>query len=424
MHFLNHVAVVAVAATQLFILATAFAPRGTNDLVPGRYIIQLKPDTDVASIAAHHSKVRSIHARNIGRRSGDRIWGAGKEREFQIGDFKAYAGSFDKTTIEELKALDEVLVVEQDYMMTTNALLTQENAPWGLARLSSREKGATAYFYDESAGEGTFSYVVDTGIRTSHQDFNGRAIWGFNAVSNTTNTDNQGHGTHVSGIIGGTTYGVAKKTTLVAVKVFEGTTGTASTVIAGFEWAANDIVSKGRQNTAVINMSLGGKASVTWDAAITAAWEKGVLAVVAAGNEDRLASTNSPARSPEVICVANAKIDDSRYTGPFGSNYGDAVDIWAPGTNITSTYPTSDDATARLSGTSMASPHVAGLVSYLRGLEGASTAADVKARVLDLATPGLITDTMNSTNLLAHNGNNKQPNNGTLHVSRIFRGRK
>jgi subtilisin family serine protease len=228
----------------------------------------------------------------------------------------------------------------------------------------------------------------------------------------------------VSGIIGGTTYGVAKKTTLVAVKVFEGTTGTASTVIAGFEWATNDIVSKGRQNTAVINMSLGGKASVTWDAAVTAAWEKGVLAVVAAGNENGLASTNSPARSPEVICVANIQIDDSRYTGTFGSNYGDVVDIWAAGTNITSAYATSDDATARLTGTSMASPHVAGLVSYLRGLEGASTAADVKARVLELATPGLVTDTMNSTNLLAFNGSNKQAFNGTLEVSRMLRLRR
>jgi subtilisin family serine protease len=122
--------------------------------------------------------------------------------------------------------------------------------------------------------------------------------------------------------------------------------------------------------------------------------------------------------------VANIQIDDSRYTGTFGSNYGDAVDIWAAGTNITSTYATSDDATARLTGTSMASPHVAGLVSYLRGLEGASTAADVKARVLELATPGLVADTMNSTNLLAYNGNNKQAVNGTLEASRMLRLRR
>ncbi|KAF2029881.1 oryzin precursor [Setomelanomma holmii] len=412
---------IAAAAAPVIAFAGPYASRGASDPVPGKYIIQLKPETDVASIAAHHSKVRSIRARNLRRRNGYSSAGIGLEREFCIGSFKAYAGSFDKSTIEELKALPEVLVVEQDYFMHTNALVTQEVAPWGLARISSRVKGATAYIYDKSAGNGTFSYVVDTGIRATHLDFGGRVIWGYNAVANTTDTDNQGHGTHVSGIIGGTTYGVAKKTSLVAVKVFEGTTGTASTVIAGFEWATNDIVSKGRQNTAVINMSLGGKASVTWDAAVTAAWEKGVLAVVAAGNENRLASTDSPARSPEVICVGNTQIDDSRYPGPTGSNYGDAIDIWAPGTNITSTYSSSDNATARLTGTSMASPHVAGLVSYLRGLEGPSAAADVRARVLQLGTPGVVTDTMNSTNLLAFNENDKQAANETLKVRHMHR---
>ncbi|KAH7397217.1 oryzin precursor [Pyrenochaeta sp. MPI-SDFR-AT-0127] len=406
--------------TRVFALAATVAPfltqaapvsaRAADDLIPGKYIVQLKPDTDIASIASHHNKVREIHARNLARRNDE---STGVEREYSFGDFKGYAGSFDEATVEELKALPEVLVVEQDYYMhlsqndedtTTNALTTQSGSTWGLGSISSRTRGATSYIYDSSAGEGTYSYVVDTGIRITHTDFEGRAVWGFNAVSGTTNTDNQGHGTHVAGTIGGRTYGVAKKTNLIAVKVFEGNQGTASEVIAGFEWAVRDIVSKGRQNTAVINMSLGGAGSATWDAAITASWNQGVLSVVAAGNESQLASNRSPARSPEVLCVGNVNTDDARWTT---SNFGPAVDIWAAGTGVVSTYRTSDTATATLTGTSMASPHVAGLVSYLRALEGDLSAAAVKARVLALATPNRVTDGRNAANLLAYNGNGR-----------------
>jgi oryzin len=191
----------------------------------------------------------------------------------------------------------------------------------------------------------------------------------------------------------------------VAVKIFEGSTGSASTVINGFNWAVNDIVAKNRTNTAVINMSLGGSASATWDAAITASWEKGVLSVVAAGNENRDANLVSPARSPEAITVGNLQKDDFRRSGRSGSNYGSAVDIFAAGTDIISTYARSDTATTSLTGTSMASPHVAGLVSYLRGLEkDGLSAADVKAKVLALATPGRVQDAMGSANLVAYNG--------------------
>jgi len=189
------------------------------------------------------------------------------------------------------------------------------------------------------------------------------------------------------------------------VKVFEGDTGSASDVFAGFDWTVNDIVSKGRQNTGVINMSLGGSASTTWDAAITAAWSKGVLAVTSSGNANSPTSNSSPARSPELICVGNIEITNKRHGGLGGSNYGPEVDIFAAGTNVTSASYESDSATATRTGTSMASPHVAGLVSYLRGLEGPLTAAAVKARVYALGTPNVVTDPMGSTNLLAYNGN-------------------
>ncbi|KAJ4299049.1 hypothetical protein N0V90_004293 [Kalmusia sp. IMI 367209] len=414
----------ALAAAAIPFLTQA-APVSTpvaGQVVSGKWIITLQPNADVATIASHISKVREIHARNIGHRSVAEDELGGVERQYGFGSFKGYAGSFDEATIEELRNLPEVLTtglctmsliltnlqvlnVEEDSIMTTFDFVTQSNTTnWGLATISSRTNGAEDYIYDSSAGQGNYNYVVDTGVRTTHQEFEGgRAVWGYNAV-NDKNTDNAGHGTHVAGIMVDSTYGVAKKATVVAVKIFEGNSGQMSTVIAGFNWAVNDIVAKNRTNTAVINMSLGGAASATWDAAITAAWNQGVLAVVAAGNENRDASLVSPARSPEVICVGNLQRNDSRYGGTSGSNYGPAVDIFAPGTGIVSSYRTSDTATQSLSGTSMASPHVAGLVSYLRGLEGPSSASAIKARVLELATPDRVIDAKGSANLIAYNG--------------------
>ena len=211
---------------------------------------------------------------------------------------------------------------------------------------------------------------------------------------------------HVAGTVGGAKYGVAKKTTIIGVKAMDGDTGSASDVFAAFDWTVNDIVSKGRENTAVINISLGSSGSTTWDAAITAAWAKGVLVATAAGNENEPAMNHSPCRSPELICVGNIEIDNKRHSGRGGSNYGPPVDIFAAGTDIVSASYLSDSGTEVHTGTSMASPHVAGLVSYLRALEGPSTAADVKARVYALATPEVVTDTLGSVNLLAYNGNN------------------
>ncbi|KAI8931532.1 hypothetical protein NX059_011189 [Plenodomus lindquistii] len=406
MKFFTRLLAATAAVPFLAQAAPVVAPRAADELIPGKYIVQLKPETDIAAIAAHHNTVRAIHARNLARRA-DGEESAGIEREYEFGDFKGYAGAFDDKTVEELKALPEVLLVEQDFKMYTTALVTQASAPWGLGSISSRTRGATSYIYDSTAGAGTYSYVVDTGIRTTHSEFEGRATFGYNAVANTNNADNQGHGTHVAGTVGGRTYGVAKKTNLIAVKVFEGREGTASTVIAGFQWAVKDIVDKGRTNSAVINMSLGGPGSAAWDAAITAAYNQGVLSVVAAGNENTLASLRSPARSPEALTVGNLQSNDARYPGTYGSNYGPAVDIWAAGTGVVSAYYTSDSVTATLTGSSMASPHVAGLVSYIRGLEGLSSAASIRARVIALATPGRVQDGQGAANLVAYNGNGR-----------------
>ncbi|EFQ93600.1 hypothetical protein CFE70_010170 [Pyrenophora teres f. teres 0-1] len=406
MRFSTRVTAFIAAAAPFFANAAPFgAEQKANEIIPGKYIVQLKAEANVAEVAAHHDRVRIIYARNLARRGEGGASGAPVEREYGFGEFKAYAATFDDATAEELKGLPEVLSVEPDFIMRTTAFVTQASPPWGLASISSRTVGATSYVYDDCAGKGTFSYVIDTGIRITHNEFEGRAIWGFNAVSGSPNTDNQGHGTHVAGTIGGKTYGVAKKTTIIAVKALTGDTGSASDVFAAFDWTVNDVVSKGRTNTGVINMSLGASASAIWDAAIAAAWKKGVLVVAAAGNDDSLASEMSPGRAPEVICVGNIRINNQRLSGPGGSNYGAAVDIFAAGTNILSADSASDSATKMLNGSSMASPHVAGLVSYLRGLEGPMSAAAVKARVYALGTPNVVTDAKGSVNLLAYNGN-------------------
>ncbi|OAG00098.1 subtilisin-like protease-like protein [Paraphaeosphaeria sporulosa] len=390
-------------STFLFLAhASPLSAAGAGQVVPGKWIVTLRPDADVATVSSHFVKVREIRARNVGVRHRE----VGEiERQYRFGMFKGYAGAFDELMVEELRELPEVLRVEEDRIMTTFDFITQgDTVNWGLASLSSRTKDAKDYIYDSTAGHGTYNYVVDTGVRITHEEFDGtRAIWGYNAV-NDKNTDNAGHGTHVAGIIAGKTYGVAKNATIIAVKIFEGNSGQMSVVLDGFNWAVRDIVSKNRTSTAVINMSLGGAASATWDAAITAAWAQGVLAVVAAGNENRDASLVSPARSPEVLCVGNLQRDDKRYSGASGSNYGPTVDIFAPGTGIVSSYRTSDDAIQVLSGTSMAAPHVAGLVSYLRGSEGPMNAEKVKARVLGLATPGRVVDAKGSADLVAFNG--------------------
>jgi subtilisin family serine protease len=189
-------------------------------------------------------------------------------------------------------------------------LTTQTGATWGLGAVSHRSGASTSYIYDTTAGENTYAYVVDSGIIIAHTQFGGRATLGYNAVGGT-HTDTLGHGTHVAGTIGGSTYGVAKKTNLISVKVFQGSQGTTSTILAGFNWAVNDITSKSRTARSVINMSLGGQASTTWTNAIQAAYTQGVLSVVAAGNGDQNGnplpvSQQSPANAPNAFTVAAA----------------------------------------------------------------------------------------------------------------------
>ncbi|KAJ0342768.1 hypothetical protein KNSL1_010566 [Colletotrichum chrysophilum] len=401
------------------------APSGINrradpGLMAGKYIIQLKPGTSPEAVTAHHNAVRSL----LRRRDG----AAGEvEKTFQIGDFNAYSGSFDDATLASISELDEVLVVEPDtliYLEPTEApatskrdLTTQTSSIWSLGDLSHLEAGATEYVYDESAGEGTTAYVFDTGIRLSHEEFEGRARFGINGVTGSTeqtgtNSDTSGHGTHVAATIVGKTYGVAKKATVVDVKVFDGDTGSTSWILTGMTWAIDEIVSKGAQNSSVLNLSLSSVGGTTaLDNAVLAAYQQGVLAVVAAGNSNQPTTDVSPARLPQSFTVGMTQPDRGRVNiieDIYGSNYGPELDVFAPGRDIISAAHTSDTGTATKTGTSMAAPLVAGLVCYLRGLEsGLGTPDAVTNRILELAIPDVVGDPKGSPNLLVNNGSDR-----------------
>ncbi|MFI0235270.1 S8 family serine peptidase [Streptomyces sp. NPDC016845] len=269
----------------------------------------------------------------------------------------------------------------------------QENPPsWGLDRIDQAETaGDGSYTYPDSAGEGATAYVIDTGVRISHKDFGGRASYGFDAVDNDDSADDgNGHGTHVAGTIAGSAHGVAKKARIVAVRVLDDAgSGTTEQVVAGIDW-----VTRNHQGPSVANMSLGGGVDEALDAAVQKSIASGVTYAVAAGNESADAATSSPARVPEAITVASSTKTDQQSSF---SNFGSAVDIYAPGSDITSDWNTGDDATNTISGTSMATPHVVGAAAvYLAGHPDAAP-ADVAKALTGGATPDAISNASEGT---------------------------
>ncbi|MEU6735745.1 S8 family peptidase [Streptomyces physcomitrii] len=295
------------------------------------------------------------------------------------------ASGLSKTEARRLAADDAVAKVVQSHRFTTQA--TQENPPsWGIDRIDQEDTaGDNAYTYPDSAGEGVTAYVIDTGVRVTHSDFEGRASSGFDAIDNDDDADDgNGHGTHVAGTIAGAAHGVAKKAEVVAVRVLDDSgSGTTEQVVAGIDW-----VTENHEGPSVANMSLGGTADEAIDAAVQKSIESGVTYAVAAGNESS-PTEGSPARVPEAITVASSTKEDEQ--SDF-SNYGEAVDIYAPGTDITSAWNTDDEATDTISGTSMATPHVTGAAAvYLAGHQDAAP-ADVAKALTDGATPDKISN--------------------------------
>ncbi|MFF4605028.1 S8 family peptidase [Streptomyces sp. NPDC001339] len=270
----------------------------------------------------------------------------------------------------------------------------QDNPPsWGLDRIDQADtQGDKKYKYPDGGGEGVTAYVIDTGVHISHKDFGGRASFGFSAVDGSNKAeDDNGHGTHVAGTIAGEAHGVAKKAKIVAVKVLDAQgSGSTEQVVAGIDW-----VTKNHKGPSVANMSLGGAGvDEALDAAVKKSIDSGVTYGVAAGNESSDAGQSSPARVPEAITVASSTNQDQQ--SDF-SNYGSVVDLYAPGSDITSDWNSGDDATKTISGTSMATPHVVGAAAlYLAGHQDAKP-ADVEKALTAGATPDKISNPSQGT---------------------------
>ena len=301
------------------------------------------------------------------------------------------AAGLTETEARQLAADPAVSKVVQNKKFHADA--TQDNPPsWGIDRIDQADTaGDKKYTYPDSAGEGVTAYVVDTGVRITHKDFGGRAVSGFDAIDNDDNADDgNGHGTHVAGTIAGAAHGVAKKAKIVAVRVLDDSgSGTTEQVVAGIDW-----VTKNHKGPSVANMSLGGGADPALDAAVQKAIASGVTFAVAAGNDAGDAKDHSPARVKEAITVASSTKDDAQ--SDF-SNFGSIVDIYAPGSDITSAWNDSDDGTKTISGTSMATPHVVGAAAvYLAGHQDA-TPAQVAEALSGGATPDKITNPSTGT---------------------------
>lgn len=298
-----------------------------------------------------------------------------------------FNGALVNGPLSKMQALSNnpnVLVVEDDLEVTSSALQTP--APWGLDRIDQKLLPLSNSFDDkDQGGLNTYSYVVDTGIDATNVDFEGRVVAGFTAVvDGRGSADCNGHGTHVAGTIAGKTYGAAKRSTLIPVRVLDCTgSGSYSTVITGLDWiAANHKTG----DAAVINMSLGGPASSTLDGAVRNLIAKGINVVVAAGNSSADACNYSPARVLDALTVGATTNSDARASY---SNFGSCLDLFAPGSSITSTW-LGATGTQTISGTSMASPHVAGVVARFISLNSTLTPAQVAQSIRTSATRDLI----------------------------------
>ncbi|HKQ99960.1 MAG TPA: S8 family peptidase [Pyrinomonadaceae bacterium] len=343
--------------------------RKDKDAIPGEYIVVFKDqatgDFSVAQeladlmVAIYGGKIKHVYKHAI----------------------NGFAVKMPEEMALLLSEDPRVEYVEEDGIIHTGA--TQTGATWGLDRIDQRDRPLNGTYNYNFTGSGVRVYVIDTGIRTTHTQFGGRAAVSYDALGGN-GQDCNGHGTHVAGTIGGSTYGVAKSASLRAVRVLNCSgSGSTSGVIAGVNWVTQNHI-----KPAAANMSLGGGASSALDTAVQNSINAGVTYAVAAGNSSTDACTQSPARVGGAITVGSSTSTDARSSF---SNYGTCVDIFAPGSSITSAWSTSDTATNTISGTSMASPHVAGVAAlYLQRFPTASPAT-VRNAIVNASTTNRLT---------------------------------
>ena len=363
--------------------------------IPGRFIVTVAEGTDPAVVAAAFGLTPDFVYRNA------------------LNGFAA--GSVSDATVSALKADPRVLLVEADAVVQAppHRFETQENATWGLDRIDQRALPMDGTYNYRFTGKGVIAYIVDTGIRYTHQEFGGRATPGFDAFNDGQNgNDCQGHGTHVAGTVGGTKFGVAKQVQLVSVRVLgcDGS-GATSGVVAGMDWVVGDVNARrasGEAVPAVANLSLGSLiGNNSTDNAVRRMLAAGVTTVLAAGNGipsggvPQDACNASPARTREALTIGATTRTDGRTTW---SNFGDCVDFFAPGASITAASWANDTDVRTISGTSMAAPHVAGVAALYLERNKRALPATVNQALADATTKGVVTTSLTTNNHLLFTG--------------------
>ncbi|KAK0547151.1 proteinase B [Tilletia horrida] len=396
--------------------------------IPNSYMVVLKKGVSTTDFLAHQALIQSAITTAASHHASSSSATPSLKHIYSLGDrMQGYAGTFSDDLLAYIRAQPEVDYVERDSVVSVTMLpddgskiyngpsstdpewastftttqketarvatptplddihVIDKDSVWGLARISHRKALGFGtfkeYLYDRQAGEGVTAYIIDTGINIKHNEFEGRARWGKTLASDGIDSDGNGHGTHCAGTIGSRAYGVAKKADLVAVKVLgSGGSGSMADVTQGVLWAAQNAADLSAKYASephsaaaqkhkgfVASMSLGGGRSIALNQAVDSAVESGLHFTVAAGNENSDACNVSPAGAKRPITVGASTVQDERA---YFSNKGKCVDVFAPGLGIKSTWNTGPDSTNTISGTSMATPHVAGLVAYLLSIYG------------------------------------------------------
>ena len=340
------------------------------DGIPGAYIVVLKDGASARSVAAVAGVSPRFTYQNV---------------------LNGFAASLNAGQLNALRNNPNVEYIEQDGIATASTI--QTGATWGIDRTDQTGLPLSGTYTYASTGAGVHAYIIDTGVRADHVEFGGRAVMAYNSAGGK-NTDCNGHGTHVGGTVGGKTYGIAKGVSIYGVKVLDCRgSGTWSGVISGMDWVAAN-----HRKPAVANLSLGGGANQSVDDAASRLSDAGVFVAIAAGNDNANACNYSPARAARTTTVAASTSTDAKASY---SNFGSCVEMYAPGSSITSAWHTSSTGTNTISGTSMATPHVAGVAALYKAVNGDAGWSTVNNWLTGAATSGVITGNVTGTpNLL------------------------